>query len=208
MIRSIAFVFAARADAAAATWCKESLAAQGVAARIVADGMEAVWTAHDPDLVSRFPRHGRLRGTECAAGMLKTMRLAATDAHVALKVDADTRLSAATGAWLASCPTGTARGIPIGRYGWSGIWAVPVEHLASAAAIIGKANCADCPEARLVFCAFRAMRLTLETTPVPMAVWAPGRPFPREAPAVTLPTSLRGNRRTDAALKLHYAPDF
>jgi hypothetical protein len=205
----LAFIFASRADAKISRQCAARLEKQGIEARVIADAAEGAWPADcPPDRISRFPRGGRLKGTQCAAGIAQFMAgyWKQSGDRVLMKVDADTALSLSAARWLAECPAGEARGLRVGPWAWSGIWAAHRSAVATAGHLLARGQCADCPEARLTHLAFLSFLQPVVWMHA-MGVWSPGRAWPPAAPAVTLPTSMRGNRRDEAAAGL-FATEF
>ncbi|MCP5534376.1 MAG: hypothetical protein H7A48_14490 [Akkermansiaceae bacterium] len=190
------FIFTSQADLPHARRLAESVRKMPADACVVRDAADAAGPSLAGEMVTNFPRNGRLRGSECVAGMLDVMHVHCRGHRVVAKLDADCRLDITGLCWLLAARDGEARGFRIGRHDWSGIWSVETHELASIRRAMRCHRCLFCPEASIVRRVFSA-RLRVATHPQPAVSWLPGTEFPR-APLVTLPSRLRGSERSAA----------
>lgn len=182
-----AFVFSSSGDREAAAFCCNHLRNLGIACVVVLEDKPPDLAAGE--LVSTFPRNGRLFGAACSAGMASFMASEAGEHEVVAKVDADMRLSPEGVAWLAGAKE-KARGYSIGRkIRWCGCWAAPAFVFQEIADRLSKVDCEGCPESNLFHCAFKAT-CGIERMADAVQVWRAGRAINFCSHVVTLPSGV------------------
>ena len=198
-----AFIFASSNDAEPARICRQRLEGQDVEAVVVFDANDLPSEVFQGELLSSFPRNGRLFGVACAAGVSSIMAEHGGGHDVLAKVDADTVLSDDGIAWLKSA-THHAHGFSLGlRSKWSGIWAAPYSVFAVAAKRLPAAtDCTGCPEAHLFWSFFKAHCGIRRMTSDKVQIWRIGRSIDKTAALVTLPSGLPKNERLSEAIEL------
>lgn len=198
----IAFIFSSRRDAPAARLCAESLSRfPNVESRIVFDIADSD-LAEEGDLVSDFPRNGRLFGMECAAGIADLIAANSNGHDVVAKVDADTRLTSAGVEWLEGA-TRKARGFHLPKISkWSGIWSAPASVMVGAGDKFRAATkCEGCPEAHLFWSLFKRWTGIERAPAEALHIWRGGQ-IPDGVFCVTLPSALNSPTRALACSRL------
>lgn len=203
-----AFIFSSLADRPAAARLAASLHTAGWLCTVALDAAEDPGPLAAHEILTDFPRHGRLNGARCVTGILRTM--ASSEAPVRVKLDADMRLTTAGLQWL-SHATHRPLGFALQKSQWLGAWAIPATLLhAAITASTGPGICRTCGESKITGFIFRRLAKPLSAHGA-VQVWRAGRPIHPTAWLITLPSFLPPEVRAHdleelAALPLHYQP--
>ncbi len=199
----MAFIFASAADREIAHLCAGHLTRHGAAVLIALDANESHPSPPSAgEILTPFPRRGRLFGAACAIGIAENMAAHAGAHTVLAKIDADCWLSRDGYAWLAGAGP-KARGFPIAGHAWSGIWSAPSSVMFRAAERIARATqCTGCPEAFLFHSYLRRHCGTEASAVTTAQVWRSPRPIPPTTWLATLPSGLPPQIRNTEASEL------
>lgn len=197
-----AFIFTSLADLPGARALAEDRREVGWQVTVALDFLEQPERLLPGEIVTTFPRRGKLNGSDCVSGILQTMR--ASTARVLVKLDADMRLTPAGGTWLMNASDGP-RGFTLGSSPWIGAWALPSAALPHAIRKSFSAGiCRTCGESKISHWILRRLGTNPAVAP-PRAVqvWRTGRPLHPDAFLLTLPSFLSPAARAAELTALH-----
>lgn len=189
-----AFILSSKGDREAAIFCHRHLAMLGVQSVVALDEREIDGDLAPWEILTRFPRRERIKGTECAIGIAELM---AGESGVVCKVDADMLLSPDAIAWLSSAnDRAHGYGWKTGRINWIGCWSAPASAMASVAEKLRAfPPCNDCGESNLMHAAFKATCGIRRFPPPAVQIWRAGRSIYSDAHVVTLPSGIPAEER-------------
>jgi hypothetical protein len=199
-----AFIFSSLADRKMAHFCQDRLRRQGVDSLIVLDSNDGIEQAESGEIITDFPRRGRLFGAACSVGIARTMAEHADGHSVIAKVDADCWFSEQGIHWLSGVQS-KARGFRIAAHSWLGIWSATSDAMQRAAERIDRASkCTGCAESS-IFRSYFQRFCGRETAPYnAVQTWRAGRPIRPDTWLATFPSGMTAEQRQSEGAELFF----
>ncbi len=197
-----AFIFSSLSDRPIAHLCQDRLRWQGVESLIVLDSNDGITKASDGEIITDFPRRGRLFGAACSTGIARTIAEHSAAHKVIAKIDADCWFSARGIDWLSRVQS-KARGFRLAAHSWLGIWSATAESMQLAAERIDRATkCTGCAESSIFRSYFQRFCGTDRAPDDACQVWRSGRAIHENTWIATLPSGLSPTERLTEGTEL------